>query len=209
MSGGKSPLFGSSRRLRLFRKPTGEEEWAYSHNPYEYSASNTDWIQQRTLNPCRHYAEGRCNRGSSCRFFHELRHTVIVTPHTTPKQPTFTPLTGTTPLSAGALALGGKSPPASVGSINGRQSHASSAVEPSASAGPTEASARQPSSGSAGDSGYHIKGTLPLSNSNLDTPQLHATLSTDSLVVSPLQKGDTNLQGSFPPVTLQTVSQQR
>ncbi|KAG8340003.1 hypothetical protein TRVL_09169 [Trypanosoma vivax] len=72
----------------------GTGEGVYTHNPYNGSRSNKEAGDRKSFNLCRHYAEGRCNRGSACRFYHEIRHNIIVTPHSTPKWTSIASLTG-------------------------------------------------------------------------------------------------------------------
>ncbi|ORC89805.1 uncharacterized protein TM35_000113390 [Trypanosoma theileri] len=110
MTGSKSPLCDSSKSVWQHRKPSGEQVWTYAHNPYSNSAQNISSASSDSSNKsnngnnsrpaqkpnvCRHYAEGRCNRGSTCRFYHDVRHTVIIaTPHSTPRPQPLSPLTG-------------------------------------------------------------------------------------------------------------------
>ncbi|CBH17845.1 zinc finger protein family member, putative [Trypanosoma equiperdum] len=101
MSVGKPITRDSSKQLWRHIKSSGEEELTYTHNPYDDSP-NRRKEREKSLNVCRHYAEGRCNRGSTCRFHHETRHNIIVTPHVTPKFSSIAPLKGlpTSPLGA-------------------------------------------------------------------------------------------------------------
>ncbi|KAF8283142.1 hypothetical protein BCY84_04076 [Trypanosoma cruzi cruzi] len=209
MSRGKSPLSGSSKSMWLVRKPSGGEVWTYAHNPYDDSFQNNDTNTQRLLNPCRHYAEGCCNRGSACRFHHDARHNIIVTPHSTPKQRAITPLIGMPCFFGTNVAAGPMSPIKSLGTAQGRHSHASSAMDSFASTVPTETSTRQHSLGSltesksrlfGGASQYSCSkmGILPMDANNSDSP-----------MVSPVYQGDVLLRTDFLPATSQQLSQQQ
>nr|CCC95442.1 unnamed protein product [Trypanosoma congolense IL3000] len=104
MSGGRPLAHDSSKQLWRHLKSSGEAEWAYTHNPYDDSPNRRKEREKKSLNVCRHYTEGRCNRGSTCRFHHDMRHNIIVTPHSTPKLTSIAPLKGLpTPSPGGSL----------------------------------------------------------------------------------------------------------
>ncbi|KEG08524.1 hypothetical protein DQ04_06991030 [Trypanosoma grayi] len=197
MSGAKSPLSGSAKTRRCCITPSGESGVSYRHNPYSSPVCRSDTSTPKCPNPCRHHAEGRCNRGSTCRFYHEETHNIITAPHITPKQRSITPLTGIPQLTALMGGFATTSPTILVDSPI--RPKGNTATTPAAAASSTTAKAQPPVSDVVAEDTLSPKYAQALLGFDVGFPVVDSVPANDSLTMaSPLNSNRyTPYCGSF------------